>query len=84
MPNRVAGTKAFTQWVSENLPKSTYVNIMAQYHVDYRAYEYPKIARGITHEEFLEAVGWAEKHGLTNLDARSVALRDFYRSRRSK
>jgi putative pyruvate formate lyase activating enzyme len=82
MPNRVAGTEKFAEWVAESLPKSTYVNIMAQYHVDYRAYEYPRIARGITHEEFLEAVGWAERYGLTNLDARSVALRDLYLSRR--
>jgi putative pyruvate formate lyase activating enzyme len=84
MPNRVAGTEEFVEWVAESLPKSTYVNIMAQYHVDYRAYEYPRIARGITHEEFLEAVGWAEEYGLTNLDAKSTALRDFYLSRRSK
>ena len=84
MPNHVAGTEKFAEWVAESLPKSTYVNIMAQYHVDYRAYEYPRIARGITQEEFLEAVGWAEKQGLTNLDSRSVAIRDFYLSRRSK
>ena len=84
MPNRVAGTKKFTAWVAENLPMSTYVNIMAQYHVDYRAYEYPKIARGITNEEFLEAVKWAEQYGLTNLDAKSLAIRDFYLRRRSR
>ena len=33
--------------MAENLPKSTYVNIMAQYHVDFKAFEYPEIWRSI-------------------------------------
>jgi len=78
MPNRVAGTEKLLRWVAETLPKSTYVNIMAQYHVDYKAFDYPKIARGITVQEFLEAMEWAENSGLTNLDPKSVALRRFY------
>ena len=78
MPNRVAGTEKFVQWVAESLSKNTYVNIMAQYHVEYKAYDYPEINRGITVQEFLEAMDWAEKAGLTNLDAQSVAIRNFY------
>jgi putative pyruvate formate lyase activating enzyme len=78
MPNRVAGTEKFVRWVAATLPKSTYVNIMAQYHVDYKAYDYPEIARGITVNEFLEAMSWAEGYGLTNLDPRSVTIRDIY------
>jgi putative pyruvate formate lyase activating enzyme len=83
MPNRVAGTKKFVKWVAENLPRNTYVNIMSQYRVEYKAYDYPQIARGITVQEFLEAMAWAEEYGLTNLDPRSVRLRDFYKRRRS-
>ena len=83
MPNRVAGTEKFVKWVAENLPKSTYVNIMPQYHVEYKAFEYTKISRAITVQEFLEAMDWAEQYGLTNLDPKSVAVRDFYRHRRS-
>jgi len=78
MPNRVAGTKKFIKWLTENLPKSTYVNIMPQYHVDYKAFEYPEIARGITVQEFLEAMDSAEKYGLTGLDPRSLRVRDHY------
>jgi putative pyruvate formate lyase activating enzyme len=78
MPNRVAGTRAFVKWVAENLPKNTYVNIMSQYHVDYKAFEYPEIARGITVQEFLEAMDWAEKSGLTQLDPKSLRIRDFF------
>ena len=78
MPNRVAGTKKFVQWVAQHLSTATYVNIMHQYHVDYKAYEYPQIWRSITAKEYLEAMGWAEQYGLTNLDPKSLAVRDFY------
>jgi putative pyruvate formate lyase activating enzyme len=84
MPNRVAGTKKFVTWVSKNLPKSTYVNIMSQYRVEYKAYDYPEICRGITVEEYLEAMNWAETYGLTNLDPRSVRVRDFYSQKLDK
>jgi len=83
MPNRVAGTEKFVRWVAETLPRSTYVNIMAQYHVEYKAFDHPEISRGITAQEFLEAMAWAEKYGLTNLDPQSVAVRNFYQHRRS-
>jgi len=79
MPNRVAGTQAFVKWVSEYLPPNTYINIMPQYHVDYKAFEYPKIARGISVQEFLEAMNWAEEQGLTGLDPRSIRVRNHYR-----
>jgi putative pyruvate formate lyase activating enzyme len=82
MPNQVAGTEKFVKWVAQALPKSTYVNIMPQYRVEYKAYEYPKISRAITVHEFLESIEWAEKAGLTNLDPKSVAVADFYRHRR--
>ncbi len=78
MPNRVAGTEKFVQWVSENLSKSTYVNIMHQYHVDFKAFEYPKICRRITVEEFLEAMNWAQRYGLTNLDPMSIEIKKLY------
>jgi hypothetical protein len=57
---------------------------MPQYRVEYKAYEYPEIARGITVQEFLEAMDWAEKYGLTNLDPNSVAVTNFYRSRQQE
>jgi putative pyruvate formate lyase activating enzyme len=79
MPNRVAGTRAFVSWVAKNLSKSTYVNIMSQYHVDYQAYNYPEIARGITVQEFLEAVQWAQEYGLNNLDKRTLSVWNYYK-----
>ncbi len=84
MPNGVAGTEKFIRWMEANLQKSTYVNIMHQYHVDYQAYNYPKIRRSITAGEYIEAINWAEQYGLSNLDKKSVAVRDFYVKRRKQ
>jgi putative pyruvate formate lyase activating enzyme len=78
MPNRIAGTGEFVKWVAENLSKSTYVNIMAQYRVEHLAFEYPRLARAITVEEFLEAMQWAEDAALYNLDERSQAMRAVF------
>ena len=82
MPNRVAGTQEFVTWVAESLPKATYLNIMAEYRVEYRAFEYPEIARGISVDEFLEAMAWAKWCGLMNLDPHSVATRNLYHQQR--
>ena len=81
MPNRVAGTKEFVQWVAENLSKDTYINIMSQYRVDYKAFDFEEIARAITSDEFVEAMEWAIEAGLTNLDERSLAQLDIHRTK---
>jgi putative pyruvate formate lyase activating enzyme len=69
--------------VVEKLSPATYVNIMAQYRVEYKAFEYERIARAITPEEYIEAMEWAVESGLTNLDERSITNLDIYRSRTS-
>jgi putative pyruvate formate lyase activating enzyme len=78
MPNGVAGSKDVVNWVAENLPKDTYVNIMSQYRVEYKAFDHPEIARAITVDEYLEAMKWADEAGLTNLDERAGSLRRLY------
>ena len=57
---------------------------MHQYHVDYKAYDYPKIRRSITAGEYIEAMNRAEQYGLSNLDKKSLAVRDFYVKRRKQ
>ena len=81
MPNRVSGTQKFVKWVAKNLSTDTYVNIMAQYRVEYLAYDFEEISRAITPEEFIEAMEWAEEAGLTNLDARSLQNLERFRRR---
>lgn len=81
MPNHVAGTREFVQWVADNLSKDTYVNIMAQYRVEFQAFEYEQIARAITSQEFVEAMEWAMEAGLRNLDKRSLTHLEAHRRR---
>ena len=68
MPNNVSGTKEVINWIASNLPKDTYLNIMAQYRPEYKAYNYPPIARTLTQKEYFDALNYAKEVGLTNLD----------------
>lgn len=81
MPNNVAGTDDFVDWVAENLPRDTYVNIMSQYRVEHMAFEYEKINRSITNREFVDAVQRAKDAGLQNLDSRSLSQFRLYKRR---
>ncbi len=74
MPNDVSGTKKVMQWIAENLPKDTYVNIMSQYTPVFKAKNYPEIARRITLQEYNDAVRWAKEAGLTRLDLQGYRL----------
>ena len=67
LPNRIAGTREFLKFVSEELSKNTCINLMRQYRPEYRAKEFPDIARRINRKEYEETLGWAGEFGLTNL-----------------
>jgi putative pyruvate formate lyase activating enzyme len=68
MPNEVSGTKKVIEWIAGNLPRDTYLNLMSQYRPLYKAEDYNEIARGISREEYRNAVKWAREAGLANLD----------------
>ena len=68
MPNNTSGSEQIMEWIAENLPKDTYVNIMVQYNPVYKAFDYPKISRRLTSEEYTKVVERAKEVGLTNLD----------------
>jgi putative pyruvate formate lyase activating enzyme len=74
MPNRVGGSEQVMEWIGKNLPKDTYVNIMSQYRPMYKAHSYPEIARGITRNEYTEALRAAKAAGLTNLDIQGAPI----------
>ncbi|MFQ6109632.1 MAG: radical SAM protein [Candidatus Aminicenantales bacterium] len=67
MPNRIAGTEEFLKFVAENLSRTTYLNLMSQYRPEYKAFDYPEIARRLKRSEYLEALKWAKKYGFTRL-----------------
>jgi putative pyruvate formate lyase activating enzyme len=69
MPHNIAGTDRFVRWVAEQLSTDTYVNIMAQYRPEHKAFDYPEISRRIANAEWHQALKWARDAGLTNLDS---------------
>jgi putative pyruvate formate lyase activating enzyme len=72
LPNGVSGTKDILTWISGNLPKDTYINLMSQYSPYHKAREYPQLARRITYQEYNEAITHAKKVGLTNIEVQGV------------
>lgn len=68
MPENSAGTDRFVQWVAKELSPSTYVNLMAQYHPEYKAFDHPEISRRITDQEWSQARAWANAAGLVHTD----------------
>ncbi len=68
MPGGLAGTAGIAGFIADQISTGTYVNIMDQYRPCGRALEHEAINRGITREEFREALEAAQKAGLTRLD----------------
>ena len=52
LPGQILQTKRILNWIHENLPKSTYVSIMAQYFPTYKAKDLNEINRKITKQEY--------------------------------
>jgi putative pyruvate formate lyase activating enzyme len=69
LPDNLAGTDRFVEWVSRGPGRDTYVNIMPQYRPAHQARLYPEINRRTSGAEYARAVGWARTAGLTNLDS---------------
>jgi len=74
MPEGLAGTEYWMRFLSEEVSKNTYVNIMDQYRPCGLASKYPEINRPITPEEYARAVETAGKYGITRLDERRKNL----------
>ena len=70
MPANVSGSIEVMRWIARELPSDTYINIMAQYRPQYRAYQFPDISRPITGDEYRAVVEEAISLGLTQLDHR--------------
>jgi putative pyruvate formate lyase activating enzyme len=68
MPNKASDSEKIIDWIADNLPADTYLNIMSQYSPTYKAFDYPEISRRITREEYSSVVNHAKAAGLTNLE----------------
>ncbi len=64
LPEGLAGSKEVLHFISTEISKNSYVNIMDQYRPCGRAMEFPPLDRRITYEEYQEAIGFAREEGL--------------------
>ncbi len=67
LPNNLAATDRVIAFLA-SLSGNTYLNLMDQYHPEYRARECADLRRRTTIAEFDEAVQWAHRAGLSRLD----------------
>jgi putative pyruvate formate lyase activating enzyme len=68
LPYGLAGTDEVMPFLAQEVSRSTYLNLMAQYHPCYKAFQIPQLSRPLLKREFLEAVALAHEHGLERLD----------------
>ena len=68
LPDGLAGTEEMLRFLAREVSTNTYLNIMAQYHPCYRAFDKPSLARPISRQEFEEAIDLARQQGLRRLD----------------
>jgi len=72
LPNGLAGTEAAVHFLAQEVSTNTYLNVMAQYHPCYQAFDIPQLARPVSREEFNEAVDLARQQGLHRLDKQKI------------
>ena len=67
LPFGLAGTAEVVRFLAEEISAGTYLNLMDQYHPDYNARRYSKLARRIKPEEYAQAMEMARQAGLKTL-----------------
>ena len=74
LPEELAGTRQIVRFLADEISPRTYLNVMNQYRACYKAGNLPPLDRGITPQEYNEAVQMAQDAGLTRLDKRESRL----------
>lgn len=68
LPHKLAGTNATIDFISKEISKNSYVNIMNQYRPCYKAFQVQKLDRPLVQREYNEAIELAQQAGLNRLD----------------
>jgi len=72
LPEGLAGTEEVVSFLAKDVSADTYLNVMAQYHPCYKAFDIPRLARRLQGQEFSDAVDLAHRQGLHRLDKEQV------------
>ena len=67
MPNSLAGTAAIVKFIAQEISPHTYMNLMDQYRPAYRARQFSRINRIVSHQEYEAAVLAARSAGLSRI-----------------
>lgn len=70
MPDDLAGSEMWLDFIAQNLPADTYINIMGQYHPAGNAAEFPELMKNVPGSVVEELKQKARFLGLTRLDKR--------------
>lgn len=68
LPQGLAGTKEIMSFIAGEISQDSYVNVMAQYHPCYKAFQIPQLAGPPLKQELLQAAELAREAGLSRLD----------------
>jgi putative pyruvate formate lyase activating enzyme len=68
LPHKLAGTREVVHFLAQEVSTNTYLNIMAQYHPCYQAFDIPLVSRPVNTQEFHEAIELARQQGVDRLD----------------
>lgn len=74
LPHGLAGTKEIVHFLAREISPNTYLNVMAQYHPCYKAFQIPQLAQALSRQEFVEAVELARDAMLSRLDGARPAI----------
>ncbi|MHA2637760.1 MAG: radical SAM protein, partial [bacterium JZ-2024 1] len=64
LPNNLAGTKKWMEFIAREISPDSYVNLMDQYHPCFRAFDFPELSRRITSREYSLALETALQMGI--------------------
>ncbi len=67
LPNNLAGSRKVLGFLSKEISKNTFLNIMDQYYPCFKAFKYPELSRRITEKEYQDVIDLAKKLGLKRL-----------------
>jgi putative pyruvate formate lyase activating enzyme len=67
LPGGLAGTEEVMEFLSSEISRDTFLNLMDQYRPCFLADRYPPLDRSLTRQEFQAAVKSAARHGLRRL-----------------
>lgn len=68
LPNDLAGSEKTFAFLSDEISRETYLNLMAQYRPCHHAGQHPELDRRPTRSEMRQALNLAKRHGLHRFD----------------